>query len=535
MIDSFKKLALKSDLSLEARQKILTTAILFVMFLAAMDGMITSTIMPSVISSVGGLSLFPWVGTVFMLASTITTPLYGKLSDLYGHKRFIVIAIVVFLIGSMLCGMAQSMVQLIIFRGIQGVGAGGLITMSFIMFGLLFTPKKRAKMQSALSAVWGIASVAGPVIGAFFVENLSWRWAFYVNIPLGLFSLWLILSTLELSDDKKQEHSIDYKGAVLFSSGGILLLFAMLEISQAKITYVQWISLLMGISLIVWLVWHEKKAVEPIIPLALFRNNVFYVSVFLGFLAGATLFSVSNLIPLFVQGALGESAGIAGRVVTGISFGWVSGTTICGKLLNKVGFRTISISGGFAMVLGLVLMSQIDLQTPWWQLFINNFVVGLGMGFIATSSLIAVQTSVTQSTIGSATSTVQLFRSVGGTMGLSVLGGLQIGRFQRGLGDVMNDNPSVFLEKLYHEPHIILDPLNRLNLPGIELNIVSGLLAVSIREVFYIALLVSCIVFVWSWFMPKENPEELSEIYHQKPDQKNINVNLNSLDELEVQ
>ncbi len=488
--------------------------------------------MPSVISSVGGLSLFPWVGTAFMLASTITTPLYGKLSDLYGHKKFIVIAIVVFLIGSVLCGIAQSMVQLIAFRAIQGIGAGGLITMSFIMFGLLFSPQKRAKMQSALSSVWGIASVAGPIIGAFFVENLSWRWAFFVNIPLGLISLWLILTTLRLPNDTKTRHSIDYKGALLFASGGILILFSFLEMSQAKVGVLQLSTLFIGLLLLVLLVWQEKQAAEPIIPISLFRSRVFYVSVFLGFLAGATLFSVSNIIPLFVQGSLGESAGISGRVITGISFGWVSGTIICGRLLNKVGFKAISVSGGLAMLIGVVLMSLISLDTPWWHLFINNFILGLGMGFIATSSLIAVQSSVPQKTLGAATSTVQLFRSVGGTIGLSVLGGLQIGQFQQGLSTELARNPSSYLEKLYQAPHVILDPLNRLELPVLELRIVSQLLAESIQAVFLIALAIAMIVFIWSWFMPKENPEMLSKEAAQPGQEKVVPGNLRPADEL---
>jgi len=513
LINTLRQVFTTKNFTDEARQKLLTIAIVFVMFLAAMDGMITSTIMPSVISSVGGLSLFPWVGTAFMLATTITTPLYGKLSDLYGHKKFIVIAIVVFLIGSMLCGMSQSMQQLIFFRSIQGIGAGGLVTMSFIMFGILFTPNKRARMQSALSSVWGIASVAGPVIGAFFVEHLSWRWAFYVNIPLGVFSLWLILTTLKLTNDPKKQHSIDYTGAVLFASGGILFLFALLEMSQAQFFTFQWIAFFGGIALLVLLVWHETKAEEPILPLALFKSKVFYVSVFLGFLAGATLFSVSNIIPIFVQGALGESAGISGRVITGISFGWVSGTFICGRLLNRIGFKTIAVFGGFAMVVGAVLMSMISLDTPWWHLFINNLIIGLGMGFIATSTLIAVQSSVAQSTLGSATSTVQLFRSVGGTIGLSVLGGLQIGHFQQGLSEQMTREPSPYLQKLLHEPHLILDPANHLKLPKFELDIVSGLLAHSVQDVFLIALFIAALVFVWSWLMPKENPEELSNVH----------------------
>jgi len=480
------------------------------MFLAAMDNMITSTIMPSVISSVGGLSLYPWLGTVFMLATTITTPLYGKLSDLYGHKRFVLIAIGIFSLGSMLCGMAQTMEQLILFRGIQGIGGGGLVTMSFIVFGILFSPEKRAKMQSALSSVWAVASVVGPAVGAFFVETLTWRWAFYVNLPIGLLSAWIIIMFLKVPKEQHTEHRIDYAGAVLFALGGILLLFGLLETSQGISEWRDYAALAFGILLLVLLVFHERKVPEPIIPVELFANKHFLAPVLLGFIAGSTLFSISNLTPLFVQGALGESAGISGRVVTGISFGWVTGSLICGRVVNRVGFRTISIVGGSFMILGLMLMKGLSLDSAWWHLFMFNIILGFGMGLIATTTLVAVQSAVSKRTIGSATSTNQLFRSVGGTIGISVLGGIQLGHFQRSLSEKFSENADAGLIKLTQQPHLILDPANRSALPADALAKISEALAVSIQEVFLIAFLVSFLILIWSWQMPKETPEALA-------------------------
>lgn len=494
-----------------SRQKVVTGAILLVMFLSAMEGMITSTIMPSVISAVGGLSLYPWVGMVFMLASTITTPLYGKLSDIYGHKRFILIAIGIFLTGSMLCGMAQTMMQLIIFRGIQGLGAGGLLTMSFIMFGILSPPEKRAKMQSLLSSVWAIASLIGPIVGAFFVETLSWRWAFFINLPIGLLSAWAIITFLHLPKHSGTSHSVDYLGAVLFAIGGASVLYGLLEIGQKGGTMVDWAVLVAGILSIAFLISHERKAKEPIIPMDLFSSSTFSVSVILGFFAAAALFSVSSFVPIFVQGVLGESAAISGRTVTGISLGWVTGSVICGRMLNKFGFRPLTLAGSIIMVLSFVALNQTTIDSAWWYLFICDIALGFGMGFVATSTLVAVQVGVSKTRMGAATSTVQFFRSVGGTVGLSVLGGIQLGVFQKGLSTEFGNQVTPELSKLIEKPHLILDPAIRSTIPHDAVHKVSVVLAHSIQEVFFLALLVSFIGIFISWKMPGLNPKQLSE------------------------
>ncbi|NTU50503.1 MAG: MFS transporter [Desulfobulbaceae bacterium] len=492
-------------------QKVVTGAILLVMFLSAMEGMITSTIMPSVISAVGGLSLYPWVGTIFMLASTITTPLYGKLSDIYGHKRFILIAIGIFLLGSVLCGLAQTMVQLIIFRGIQGLGAGGLLTMSFIMFGILFPPEKRAKMQSLLSSVWAFASLVGPIIGAFFVETLSWRWAFFVNVPIGFLSAWAIFSFLHLPKESRTNHSIDYTGAVLFSVGGAALLYGLLEISQLGASLLDVAAIVAGVLCIFFLMRHERNAKEPIIPLDLFPSSTFSVSVILGFFSGAALFSVSNFVPIFVQGALGETAAISGRVVTGVSFGWVTGSVVCGRMLNKYGFQSMAFSGSVIMLTGFLVLNQITIASPWWYLFICTNWLGFGMGFVATSTLVAVQVGVPKRKMGVATSTVQFFRSVGGTVGLSILGGVQLGAFQKGLLTEFIGEKTPALSNLIEQPHLILDPVSRSTIPQDAIQKVSLVLANSIQEVFFLAMLVSIIGIFISWKMPSLNPKQLSE------------------------
>lgn len=486
-------------------QKIVIASVMTVMFLAAIDNMITSTILPSVISTIGGLSLYPWVASIFMLTSTITTPIYGKLSDIYGHKRFTIIAIIIFLIGSVLCGMAQTMMQLIIFRAIQGMGAGGLVTMSFIMFSLLFPKEKRASMQALLTAMWAVASIIGPVLGAFFVAALNWRWAFYINLPFGLISGLLIAKFFNIPYDKKINHSVDYKGLVLFAVGTLGLLYSLLRIGQAMIG-VQEISLLIGsIVMLGYLVQYELKVAEPILPVKQFKNKVFSVSVFLNFISGACLFSTINFIPLFIQGVLSGDAKSVGQVLTAMSFGWVTGSTICGRTLNKVSLRLLIGLGTLLMSTGLGGFYLIGEAAKLWQIGVCEFLSGMGMGIIATGTLVSSQFTSAVHEIGATTSGVQLFRSIGGTMGISILGGIQVGYLKNHLAQLSAEKPSPALDLIAKEPHRILDPLSRNDLPPDLMTSLSGFLSSSIHEVFMIAFFISIISIFLSLRLPNTN------------------------------
>ncbi|MNK49035.1 Multidrug resistance protein 3 [compost metagenome] len=496
--------------TMDARQRAVVAGILMVMFLAALDGTIIGTLMPTVISSIGGLSLYPWAPTAFNLASTIATPLYGKLSDLYGHKRFILLAIVIFAIGSALCGMAQSMLQLILFRAIQGIGAGGLLTMSFIMFGVLFPPETRGKMQGLLSSVWGIASVVGPVAGAFFIEALSWRWAFYINIPFGIVAAWIIWVYLKLPETREAPPKVDWVGAALFSSAILFLLYGFLEVGQGPVTPWEIASIVLGVLLTIALILYERKVEDPILPVELFKNPIFTASVSLGFIAGAAVFSTSSFVPLWVQGVLGESAGVAGRVLTSMSIGWVTGATICGRMLNQYGFRTLTVAGSLFMASGFALFATATPETSSWQLTAYNVLLGLGMGFVATTTVLAVQSTAPQRMIGAATSGNQLFRGIGGTLGLAVLGGIQLGIFAIQLRLVQGSSPAPELQQIVAEPHRILDPAVHAALPPDVVGLVSRSLADSIHMVFVLSLLLMAVGVFLAWRMPKGGPVEVA-------------------------
>jgi len=491
-------------------QRAVVAGILMVMFLAALDGTIIGTLMPTVISSIGGLSLYPWAPTAFNLASTVATPLYGKLSDLYGHKRFILLAIAIFVIGSMLCGMAQTMLQLILFRAIQGIGAGGLLTMSFIMFGVLFPPETRGKMQGLLSSVWGVASVVGPVAGAFFVETLSWRWAFYINVPVGILAAWLIWAYLKVPDQQSAPPKVDWVGAALFSSAILFLLYGFLEVGQGPVTPYEIAAIVLGLILTTALILYERKVEDPILPVALFKNPIFTASVSLGFIAGAAVFSTSSFVPLWVQGVLGESAGTAGRVLTSMSIGWVTGATICGRMLNRFGFRTLTVTGACFMATGFALFSTATPETSTWLLTGYNVLLGLGMGFVATTTVLAVQSTAPQRMIGAATSGNQLFRGIGGTLGLAVLGGIQLGIFAIQLRLVQGQNPAPELQQLAAEPHRILDPAVHAALPPNVAGVLSQSLADSIHMVFVLSLALMLLGVFLAWRMPKGGPVEVA-------------------------
>lgn len=485
-----------------ARQPLLIASILTVMFLAAMDAMITSTIMPTMIAAIGGLNLYPWVAAIFMLASLITTPVYGKLSDLYGHKRFILLAIAIFLIGSLLCGMAQTMPQLILFRAIQGIGGGGLVTMTFILFGVLFPPEARGRMQGLLSSMWAIASIAGPIVGALFVQTLGWRWAFTINLPIGIVSALLIARYLHVPDHQPSLKPIDTWGALLFALSSLFWMSALMELNQQHLQPQNWAMLLVGLALTLALIRHERRVDEPLLPVPLFRNPIFAVSIGLNSLVAAGFFSSMNFIPLFVQGVGGGSAGQAGQVLTVISLGWVTSSAIAGRLVNRHGLRLFSVLGCLSMAASFALLASIHPEGLWAYLIVAP--MGLGMGAVVTTTLLAVQSAAPPQMIGAATSGLQLFRSIGGALGMSILGGIQLGHFKAALAE--SNSPWV------SEAHLILDPIGRQTLSGEALQALTGFLGGSIQHVFVLAGLLGAIGFVLAWKMPSKTPAQIAAI-----------------------
>ncbi|MCE7861692.1 MAG: DHA2 family efflux MFS transporter permease subunit, partial [Chloroflexi bacterium CFX2] len=398
---------------------LVTIGIMLSLFLASMESTVVATATPTIVGELGGLSHFSWVFSAYMLASTTTVPLYGKLSDLYGRRRLYIFAMVLFLIGSVLCGQANSMTQLILARGLQGVGAGGIMPLAFILIGEMFSLQQRTKMQGFFSGVWGVSSILGPLLGGFLVDSLSWRWVFYINIIPGLMAAGLVAYAWRDVIIGAEKPSVDYAGAVLLMTAIVTLLLALLDDSGL---FDKWAMIGVSVILFIALFWVESHAADPILPLELFRGKLFSTAIVHGIFSGWALFGSISFIPLFVQSVLGTSATQAGITISPMLLGWVASSIIGTRILLKVGYRRLAIIGTFLLVVGSFFMSQIDAGTDQIAMMVFVMLMGIGMGFSIPSFLIAVQTMVYRRYLGTATSTMQFSRSMGGTLGVSVMG-----------------------------------------------------------------------------------------------------------------
>lgn len=429
------------------RLNIITLGIMLSMFLASMEGTVVATAMPTIVGQMGGLAIYSWVFSLFQLTATTTVPIYGKLSDLFGRKKVYAISMGLFLVGSVLCGQARTMEQLILFRGIQGIGAGGVLPLAFIIIGELFSLEQRARMQGLFSAVWGISAVIGPLIGGFLVDQVSWHWVFYINVVPGLLATVLVWTAWNVPDTEEQRArrlSIDYPGAILITLGALSLLLGLQEIG----TPLGWGLLAAGALMMVVLVWVERRALDPILPLPLFRDRVFMVSILHGILAGWAVFGSLNYVPLFVQAVLGTSATQAGITLTPMSLAWTTASIFGGRLLLSVGYRTLSLIGMVLVAVGAFMMTRIDPTTSQILIMIYTGMMGVGMGLSIPAFLIAVQSVVRREDLGVATSTVQFSRSMGGTLGVSILGVILSSTLARRLVEAGMNPAAVSLDSL---------------------------------------------------------------------------------------
>jgi MFS family permease len=483
--------------------KIAIFSIMTVMFLAAIENMITTTIMPSVISSIGGLTLYPWLSVVFILSSTITLPLYGKLSDIYGYKLFTIIAILIFTIGSALCGLSKSMTELIIYRGIQGIGAGGLITMSYIIFAVIFTPDKRAKMQSVLSAMWSIASLTGPILGSIFDNTVGWRWAFYFNVPIGIMIILLISKFLIIENNKNSKKVIDYKGTLLFVISAILIIYPILNFSNNNFDNNKLLILSLGILFLIILINHEKNFEEPILPIREFNNPSFGIPFMINFTSAACLFSTINFLPLFIQGYVGDGSSYVGKILMFLSLSWTTGSILSGNKISKFGAKNFVIYGSLSMIIGFLLLTNIK-DFSYTKLIIACIFLGFGMGAISNTTLFIAQSSANKDNMGKVTAGIQLFRNIGGTLGNSILGGLQIASFKYYILPYKDS-----LKELYLNPHKILDIDIRLSLPKDSINVLSNALADSIIKSIIYAFVISIFTLLLSLKLFEEKKDNI--------------------------
>lgn len=410
--------------------KLIVIALMLAMLLAALDQTIVSTALPQIAVDLHGLNQLSWVATAYLLASAVVTPIYGKLGDMFGRKKIFIASVVIFLVGSVLCGLSQNMGQLIAFRAIQGLGGGGLMALVFAIIAEVVPMRQRGRYQGYFGAVFGISSVAGPLLGGLFTDHLSWHWIFYINVPVGLIALYMIGKHLHLSV-RRSPHRIDYVGAALMSVAAVSLLLVSVwggneyawgssEIIGLGLTSLVFASLF---------VWRERHAAEPIIPLKLFKNNIFTVSVLLSILSGIAMFASILYIPQYQQIVRGNSPTESGLLMLPLVFGILTASIVSGRLISKTGkYRIFPLIGTLLMAFGLWLFSHVTLETSHLILSLWMLCVGAGLGLFMQVSLLAAQNSAPPSDLGAATSSVTFFRGIGGSLGGALFGSILVSR-----------------------------------------------------------------------------------------------------------
>ena len=415
------------------------TGLMLVLLMAALDQTIVSTALPTIVGDLGGLSHISWVVTAYLLAQTAVTPIYGKLGDLYGRKIVLQVALVVFLIGSALCGLSQSLTMLIVFRGLQGLGGGGLMVGTMAAIGDVVSPRERGRYQGIFGAVFGLASVIGPLLGGFLTTNLSWRWIFYVNLPIGVVAFAVLAATLPSRRDKAH-HRIDYFGAALLAAAlSVIVLLCTLGGNDYAWGSPQIIVLgVVAMVLVAAFIVAERRAAEPVLPPRLFRDRVFSVTSAIGLVVGFALFGSVTYLPLFLQVVLGASPTGSGLQILPLMGGLLITSIASGQLITRTGrYRPFPIAGTAIMVAGLYLLSTMGPSTTRIVASGYMFVLGLGLGLVMQVLVLAVQNAVDYKDLGVATSGATLFRSIGGSVGTAILGSIFSNRLSAELAAVL--------------------------------------------------------------------------------------------------
>jgi EmrB/QacA subfamily drug resistance transporter len=486
-------------------------SLMLAMFLAAMEVSIVATAMPSIVSKLGGFDQFSWVFSLFLLTQTATIPIYGKLADLYGRRPVFAAGTGVFLLGSLLCGSAGDMTQLIAFRAIQGIGAGAVQPIASTIIGDIFTLRERARIQGWLSSVWAVASIVGPLAGGFIVEHLHWAWIFWLNVPFGTLAIvgvWLFLR----EPVAHRRHTVDYPGALLVMVGVALLMAGLLQGGTGWTeTPAERLGLLAGSALVLALfVLRELRAPEPLLPMGLFRNRVVATSDAGALLVGGLLLSITSFIPLFVQGTMGLSPTAAGLVLASMSLTWPAASAVVGRVIIALGFRATAMLGaGLTTVAGLLLAFGPHATGPFW-VALALAIIGAGLGLLSTTLIVAIQSAVDWGTRGVATASNMFARQLGSSVCVAVLGSVLNGVLEARLLALPGATTAAVGGLGVGVTSLLLDAQARANLePGVLAQL-EGALADALHVVFLGLLVMTIAMVVVAGLLPGGRPREAS-------------------------
>jgi EmrB/QacA subfamily drug resistance transporter len=478
-------------------RRLITLALFVGTFLVSLDASVISTAMPTVIGQIGGIEFYAWVFAAYLLASTVTVPIYGKLADLFGRKPVFLASISVFLVGSMLCGQSQTMEQLIAFRFLQGLGAGGVLPMNQTILGDVYPLEERARITGLFSTIWGVSGLIGPAIGGFLTEHASWRWVFYVNFPLCILSLVLISKFLH-EHIQHRRHSIDYLGAIILSASVGCLLVALQGTSSQVLTALLYC---VAFGLVPLFVWRERRAPEPLVPLWLFGRRAIGVSTLGGLLVGFALYGNETFVPPYLQGVMGATPTVSGFILAGESIGWPIASTLGGRLLLRIGFRGPGVLGGLVLTAGFLLLLTLMPGTSLFFALLVTSINGFGFGFYTVSTILAAQTAVGWEHRGVVTSATQFARNIGGTIGVSIAGAIFTTRLTSTAGTVTAGL----------NPNDLLSSAVRATLPPESLTTLQVLLASSLRPVYMLLVGVAVAATIVAAFLPGGRPRQESD------------------------